>query len=878
MQQHEQTNNYNLNSLLNDNDNNYISAINSPIPSFSSSLLSNHSNELFSSSFSQSLTMSANSINPQTNNNESMSITTLSPKQDDNSNPMNQSTSISSPIPSSLMNIPQTIHNTNQSSTSNDNINPIINSTEQTRWYRMIAINFECANPNCSVNVSKGKSIWRYMDMNVIVSIGKPLNMNDGFYVSEDQVSEHYRLVRVYLWDHMRKHADCLDYCVQNGYIVAPPKHIQTCERRMNEDTKLGVKRENKDMKRRGRREDAPNNKHHNNSVNSYSPHSSHESVRSRSPARTEHHHHNNSSISTNSSPSLNSFGLNQQSRPNILVPLPSINDPLLSIDVLHSGGCSHGNVGTCFRCEVARNQDIQSRMWDTVESTYRKVTFMLDMMHVSPEKFKEAWKEHKEKYNRACAADDNNSFMANSSSDEELGQMKQLLSDIKSVTQSTTNMLMEEKGESEKSELIWQVDGLDHKMIQLWDDHSFSAFSIAPVHYHADVDPVVYEEEEREREKLFNNLVYDTLSKRRRGLLLSESSLLPNPVFSLRHFPANCFATYGHAIVRGDEVSVQCAEDINVQIKNYGSISNKNEQAMITGNVNMVKLATSTKYKWDVANVRKKLKNLVVRKLKDWLPMNEGKFVDELKIVNFQWLSGKPGDGLQSRHRDTRNNKDISVLLYLSDLNSSTKMSNQHLSKHANVDDAEEDLQECDGVWHNSNFSAIPVRKGDMCIFRSNTVHRGVQNNYDTDRELVFMLLSANKYTDYELDKQIMVWNDRASTYGDESNEFAAALIECTDQKPRIHHTEEENKSFEALILKKVVQLYPEGLLAKSGVVGTDTIPSNQYSMESEHEQLGLTDEDLQPVGKKKVKAIKPVKRKKYKIPPSKNPFIYHH
>ncbi len=170
-----------------------------------------------------------------------------------------------------------------------------------------------------------------------------------------------------------------------------------------------------------------------------------------------------------------------------------------------------------------------------------------------------------------------------------------------------------------------------------------------------------------------------------------------------------------------------------------------------------------------------------------------------DLVAHHFKLLVAKPGSGPQAPHRDGLSKNQYVVAVYLSH-NQTTDVSallypSDDLAKMSDDNKAQMDPK----YWTSfRNFKTVP---GDMMIFAEDVVHRGIYNDSDQSRHVLFTVLGPKD--EPHTDKyQYFEWDWYREIYGFGSVEHTDALIRNQPYRPVAHESGREAKK----VLRKLV------------------------------------------------------------------------
>jgi len=176
-----------------------------------------------------------------------------------------------------------------------------------------------------------------------------------------------------------------------------------------------------------------------------------------------------------------------------------------------------------------------------------------------------------------------------------------------------------------------------------------------------------------------------------------------------------------------------------------------------------------------------KKLQDELANYAKQFIPNGTNLVAKHLKL-----LLAPPGSGPQAPHRDGLDRDHYVVAFYLSK-NRSTDVSKIERPEKAITEMTVAEKKQLSGD-HWTQLQNFECNVGDMLIFAEDTVHRGIKNEQNNDRYVLFTVLGppmvkhSDRYQHFE-------WSWYAELYGSGSQEHLSALVRNMKYKPIKHY-----------------------------------------------------------------------------------------
>lgn len=167
-------------------------------------------------------------------------------------------------------------------------------------------------------------------------------------------------------------------------------------------------------------------------------------------------------------------------------------------------------------------------------------------------------------------------------------------------------------------------------------------------------------------------------------------------------------------------------------------------------------------------------------------------------ECFQLKYLTADPGSSEQMPHRDSDEHEFVVCAIYLTK-NFSTDMS---VHPYPNVDMKAMTPKEKSAHWplpwpsKSDDFVSYPVEAGDVMFFRPDILHRGIKNQSDETRLVLFCVLGPKEKTTFDDDFSIFEFIFAEQLHGRGSKEHLEALSRCHQYKPINHYPSQRTKN----------------------------------------------------------------------------------
>ena len=226
------------------------------------------------------------------------------------------------------------------------------------------------------------------------------------------------------------------------------------------------------------------------------------------------------------------------------------------------------------------------------------------------------------------------------------------------------------------------------------------------------------------------------------------------------------------------DDLYLECKEMCNKVLMDKNCVGEK-----ISGGYLQYDLTKYNNIGQDV--VHKKIEDYAKSVLAD----NRIENAQKMKASSFKLLKAPPNSGPQAPHRDGLSKKHYVVALYLSKGFSTDMSTMEYLNYDLATLPNDEKKKINPTYW--VNFIQVETEPGDMMIFQSDVVHRGIKNETEYSRFVLFTILSEEDDRIPNDDYQYFEWMWYEQIYGFGTLDYIRAL-----KRNAIYHPEQHERN----------------------------------------------------------------------------------